>query len=158
MEAEWKLEIIEIGDYVTFQYNTVTDPRLKCIRMDAANWSKILNNVLDTGTSNPSGASPDGMWLGNNGSNLEIAYNQILQRNSDPANGAHKDIIQTYGWQSTSSGGLTKIHHNFLYNAEPTTTSNTGFELGGIGGIGKFIIIYLFMEVWFRQSILYEQL
>jgi hypothetical protein len=128
-------EVVEIdGDYVTFQYNTVLAPRLKCIRMDSGTGCKILNNVLDTGTSNPSGASPDGIWLGNNGSNLEIAYNQILQRNSDPNNGNHKDVIQAYGWQSTSSGGLTKIHHNFFYNAEPTATSNTGFELGGLGG------------------------
>jgi|WetSurMetagenome_2_1015567.scaffolds.fasta_scaffold05440_3 hypothetical protein len=139
-------EVVEIdGDYITFQYNTVLAPRLKCIRMDANNGCKILHNILDTGTSNPSGASPDGIWLGNNGRNLEIAYNQILQRNSDPGNGSHKDVIQSYGWQSTSQGGLTKIHHNFMWNASATTTSNSIFELGGLGGdweIYDNIVVY----------------
>lgn len=140
------LEVVEIdGNYITFQYNTVLAPRLKCIRMDSGTGCKILYNILDTGTSNPSGASPDGIWLGNNGRNLEIAYNQILQRNSDPSSGAHKDVIQSYGWQSTSSGGLTKIHHNFMWNASATTTSNSIFELGGLGGdweIYDNIIVY----------------
>jgi len=72
-------EVVEIdGDYITFQYNTVLAPRLKCIRMDANNGCKILHNILDTGTSNPSGASPDGIWLGNNGRNLEIAYTNLF--------------------------------------------------------------------------------
>ena len=129
------LEVVEIdGNYITFQYNTVLAPQLKCIRMDANNGCKILHNILDTGTSNPSGASPDGIWLGNNGRNLEIAYNQILQRNSASNNGSHKDVIQSYGWQADATGGLTKIHHNFLWNASATTTSNSIFELGGIGG------------------------
>lgn len=129
------LEVVEIdGNYVTFQYNTVLAPRLKCIRMDSGTGCKVLHNILDTGTSNPSGASPDGIWLGNNGSNLEIAYNQILQRNSDPSSGAHKDVIQSYGWQATAQGGLTKIHHNFFWSASATTTSNTPFELNGLGG------------------------
>ena len=134
IRRDW-LEVVHIsGDYVTFQNNTIINPHLKAVRIDAANGVKILNNTFDTGTSNPSGAGPDGMWLGNNGRNLEVAYNKILVRNSDINNSNHKDIIQTYGWQANATGGLTKIHHNFFYNAEPTATSNTGFELGGIGG------------------------
>ena len=129
------LEVVAIsGDYVTFQYNTIIHPHLKAVRIDEANGVKILHNTFDTGTSNPSGGQPDGIWLGNNGRNLEIAYNQILMRNSDPSSSAHKDCIQSYGWQANATGGLTKIHHNFFYSASATTTSNTIFELGGIGG------------------------
>ncbi len=140
------LEVVEIdGNYITFQYNTVLAPRLKCIRMDSGTGCKVLYNVLDTGTSNPSGADQMGYGLAITEVIWKLLtikfYKEIQIRHS----GAHKDVIQSYGWQSTSSGGLTKIHHNFMWNASATTTSNSIFELGGLGGdweIYDNIIVY----------------
>ena len=131
------LEVVEIdGNYNIFQYNTITMPNCKAVRSDgngAGIGNKILHNTFDTGIIN-SATETDGIWLGNNGGNLEIAYNTIMIRNV--AAGPHKDVIQTYGWQQSAatSSMTTTVHHNFFYAGGPGMQGTTILEFGGIGG------------------------
>lgn len=125
-----------LGNYITFQYNTVYFACSKAVRIDGGHNIKILNNYMDTGEINTSGVA-DCLWIGSNGSNLEVAYNVMMMRNRE--SGSHKDNIQSYMWQTngSTSYGTTKIHHNFFYSAITSAgdlVDNTILELSAIGG------------------------
>ena len=98
------------------------------IRVDSSENVKIMYNSITTGVTDEK-YTEDAFFFDSGGNGTEIAYNYVLNENNfdnrPPFNattnpeGAHADLFQFTGtYQST--GGATKIHHNFLGNIQDT--------------------------------------
>jgi len=117
---------------ITIQYCSF-DLRMSCgVDVEGGYNLKFLHNTIVANTI--TSVSTDSWHMSGAGSyDIEIAYNTVMQNNSQENGvGGHRDIIQlALGYQS--DGGLTSIHHNY-FNDISAGAAMACIEAHNVGG------------------------
>jgi hypothetical protein len=126
------LAAIEDEYGVDILHCTFIHPTGAAIHIEASDRVRIMyNTIMSTQVSDSD--ETDAIWMGY-GSNIEIAYNFILEQNYNLGD-AHNDIVQGYQWQLADTG-ITRIHHNFLvqYSKQGQLSHSDIIYLNQMGG------------------------